>query len=166
MLKHDTVLIKYLKATPVQLPSTPNEPLRGVTGLSPSRGASSLPGSARAGASEQRLPASRSPVFDLALARASAALEAAGFLGMAVASTGTLFALASAIGSFAAGFSPATHALALDIYTNRRSQNRGQVGKLFGALSVIQALGYVFPFALPNRCWLMILSLPHMWSCH
>jgi len=112
------LLIKYLKATPVQLPSTPDEPLR-----------------------EQRLPASRSSAFDLALARASAALEIAGFLSMAVASTGTLFVLASAIGSFAAGFSPAAHALALDIYTNRRSQNRGEVGKLFGALSVIQALG-------------------------
>lgn len=150
VLKYHTVLIKYLKATPVQLPCTPDEPLQGAIGLSPSRGPSSLPGSAQTNAPERRLPASRSPAFDLALARTSEALDTAAFLCMAVASTGTLFTLASAICSFTAGFSPAAQALALEIYTNRRSQNRGGIGKLFGALSVLQALGCVFPFP----CWL------------
>jgi hypothetical protein len=171
VLKHHTVLIKYLKATPVQLPSTPDEPLRGAISLSSSRGASPLPGSAQTNASERRLPASRSPVFDLVLARASEALETTSFLGMAVASTGTLFTLASTISSFAAGFSPATHALALDIYTNRRPQNRGEVGKLFGALSVLQALVYVFPFPihagfkLVRDRWLTMLSFTTVVVC-
>lgn len=139
------MIIRYFKPTPVQLPSTPDEPLRGtVGGPSPPRGASSLPGSAQTNTSERRLPASGSPAFDLALARASAGLQTKVCLGMAVASTGTLFALSSVIGSFTAGFSPAVQALALDVYTNRRTQDRGEVGKLFGALSVIQALGYVF----------------------
>ncbi|KAG8217854.1 hypothetical protein J3R82DRAFT_6020 [Butyriboletus roseoflavus] len=135
------LIIKYLKPTTVQLPCTPDEPLRGAVGLSPTRDASSPPDSAQTNASEQRLPASRSPAFDLALARASAGMEITAFLGMAIASTGALFTLASTIGSFGAGFTPAVQALALDIYTNRRSENRGEVGKLFGALSVLEALG-------------------------
>ena len=68
-------------------------------------------------------------------------------MSIVVANTGPLYTLAATIGSLAAGFSPAVQALALDIYTNRRSENRGEVGKLFGALSVVQALAYVFPFA-------------------
>ncbi|KAH0827047.1 major facilitator superfamily domain-containing protein [Lanmaoa asiatica] len=133
------LVIKYLKPTPVQVPSTPDEPLQGDVGLSPSHGASSLPNSAQTNASEHRVQASRSPAFDLALARASEVLESTAFLCMSLAKTGTLFVLASTIGLFASGFSPAAHALSLDIYTNRRSQNRGEVGKLFGALNVIQA---------------------------
>lgn len=155
VLKYRTVFIKYLKAAPVQLASTPDEPLRGTSDHSPPRSATSLPGSAQTNTPEQQLPASRSPTFDLLLARASAGLDAAVFLGAAVASTGILFTLVNAIGSFAAGFPPATQALALDIYTNRRPQNRGEVGKLFGALSVLQALGYVFS----RRHWVRRLTI-------
>ncbi|KAF8136749.1 MFS general substrate transporter [Boletus edulis] len=132
------LIMKYFKATPIQLSSTSDEPLRGTIGPSPSRDASPLTGMAPNNASEQ---ASRPPVFDLALARVSAGLDTAVFLSMAVASTGALFALATTISSFTAGISPATQTLALHIYTNRRSQNQGEIGKLFGALSVIQALG-------------------------
>ncbi|KAF8557287.1 hypothetical protein OG21DRAFT_1482377 [Imleria badia] len=123
LLKPHTVIIKCFKATAVQLPSTPDESLRGATGVSLSRGTSSLPDPAQTKASEQRLPVFVSPVCGLTLARASAGLEIASFL--AVASTGTLFALASTIGSFSARRLPTTQALALDIYTSRRSQNRG-----------------------------------------
>lgn len=167
LLKHHTVGIKYLKPTSIQLPCTPDEPLRGAVGLSPTRGASSLPDSARTSASEQRLP-TRSPAFDLALARVSAGLEATTYVATAIASTGTIFTLASTISSFGAGFSPAVQALALDIYTNRRAQNRGEVGRLFGALSVLQALGYVFlltmqaGFKLVSDRWLITLSPPCM----
>lgn len=160
LLKCHTVIIKYLKPTAVQLPCTPDEPLQATVGLSPTRGARSLPDSVQTNTSEQRLPASRSPAFDLALARASAGMELIGFLSMTVASTGAFFTLASTVGSFGAGFSPAVQAVALDIYTNRSSQSRGEVGKLFGALSVIQALGYVFLFVsqanfkLVRECWL------------
>lgn len=89
---------------------------------------------------EQRLAAPRSPGFDLTLARVSVTLETIAFLGMAVASTGTLFTLAGTVNSFGAGFSPAAQALALDLYANRRSHDRAEIGKLFGALGVIQAL--------------------------
>lgn len=154
LLKPHTVIIKYFKATPVQLPSTPHEPLRDAVGISASRGASSLP---QTNASGQRLPASGSPAFDLAVARASAGLEIASFLGLMVASTGTLYALADTIGSFAVGFPPAMQALALHIYTDRRSQNKGEIGKLFGALSVIQALGYVFSGRLQS--WSVRMSV-------
>ena len=73
-------------------------------------------------------------------------VDAISFVGMAAASTGVLYTLSAAFGSFAAGFPPAVQALSLDIYTNRRPENRGEVGKLLGALNVIQALAYVFPF--------------------
>ncbi|KAG6376479.1 hypothetical protein JVT61DRAFT_2472 [Boletus reticuloceps] len=129
------------KNTVFALSSTSDEPLRGTIGPSPSRDASPLTGMAPTNASEQ---ASRPPVFDLALARVSAGLDTVVFLSTAVASTGALFALATTVGSFTAGMSPAMQTLALHIYTNRRSQNQGEIGKLFGALSVIQALGYVF----------------------
>lgn len=134
MLKHLIVIIKYLKPAHIQLHSTPDEPL-----------------SPQNDASKRRSPP-RSAVFDLILARASAALQMTCYLGLAIANTGALFTLVSMISSFAAGFSPAAQALALDIYA-RYSQNRGEVGKLYGALSVLQVLAYVL-FHLSSWLWL------------
>ncbi|KIK98704.1 hypothetical protein PAXRUDRAFT_9354 [Paxillus rubicundulus Ve08.2h10] len=129
--------IKFLRPRPVQLPSSPDEPLRGSIGLSPihrSRSPQSDSG--------HRSPSpSHSPTFDLALARISLVLDFVSFLVMAIATTGAVFTFGTAIGSFGSGFSPAAQALALEIYMKRSGQGRGEAGKLFGALSVIQALG-------------------------
>ncbi|KAF9246164.1 major facilitator superfamily domain-containing protein [Melanogaster broomeanus] len=132
------LIIKYLYPTSVQLPSTPDEPLRGSIGLSPARGSRSHSRSPHPDSATHRSPTpSHSPTFDLALARVSLVLELISFLIMAVAATGALFTFGTMIGSFGAGFSPAVQALALEIYAKR---GRGE-GKLFGALSVIQSLG-------------------------
>lgn len=56
--------------------------------------------------------------------------------------------------SFGGGFGPATQSLALELY-NARSRMLGHVaeneaaeaGKLFGALSVLQAMAYVITFS-------------------
>ncbi|KAG9318823.1 major facilitator superfamily domain-containing protein [Chiua virens] len=127
------LIIKYLQPTSIQLPSTPDDSVQDA-GLSSSRGTT------RTNTSEKPLGASGSPAFDLSIARVSAWLEGASFVFMALASTGTLYSLASVIGSIGAGFVPAAQSLALEIYLRRRPENRGEVGKLFGALSVLQAL--------------------------
>ncbi|KIJ16785.1 hypothetical protein PAXINDRAFT_74219 [Paxillus involutus ATCC 200175] len=129
--------IKYLKPRPVQLPSSPDEPLRGSIGLSPTRRSPSPQP-----VSGHRSPSpSHSPTFDLALARISLVLDFISFLVMAIATSGAVFTFGTAIGSFGSGFSPAAQALALEIYTKRGGQGREEAGKLFGALSVIRALG-------------------------
>ena len=77
-------------------------------------------------------------------------VDAISFVGMAAASTGVLYTLSATFCSLGVGFSPAVQALALDIYMNR-PENRGEVGKLLGALSVTQALAYVLPFSSPGQ---------------
>ncbi|KAF8843573.1 MFS general substrate transporter [Paxillus ammoniavirescens] len=131
------LIIKYLKPRPVQLPSSPDEPLRGSIGLSPTHRSRSPQSD-----SGHRSPSpSHSPTFDLALARISLVLDFISFLVMAIATSGAVFTFGTAIGSFGSGFSPAVQALALEIYTKRGGRGRGEAGKLFGALSVTQALG-------------------------
>jgi hypothetical protein len=58
---------------------------------------------------------------------------------MATAKTGAMFTVYTALGSLGAAFTPAVQSLALGIYTRRGGEG---TGKLFGALSVVQALGY------------------------
>ncbi|KAF9218282.1 MFS general substrate transporter [Gyrodon lividus] len=137
-------VIKYMKPAPVQLPLTPGEPLRGSIGLSSTRRSHSHSSSCspRPGSSIHRSPSpSHSPTFDLALARISLALDVISFIIMTIATTGALFTFGTAIGSFGSGFSPAAQALAFEIYSKRGGQGRGEAGRLFGALSVLQALG-------------------------
>ena len=88
--------------------------------------------------SENKDPSS--PRLDLNTARVSLILELTAYVLMATANTGTLFTVYTAMGSLAAGFTPATQSLALGIYAGRGGEG---TGKLFGALSVVQALGYV-----------------------
>lgn len=68
--------------------------------------------------------------------------------------------LTGIISSLGAGFFPAIQALAIDIYTNLRPENRSEVGKLFGALGVTQVLAYVFFVRL--TCWLTMLHFPRL----
>jgi len=81
-----------------------------------------------------------SPRLDLNTARVSLVMELTAYAMMATAKTGALFTAYTALGSLAAGFSPAVQSLALGIYAGRGGE---ETGKLFGALSVLQALGYV-----------------------
>ncbi|OJA15917.1 hypothetical protein AZE42_11217 [Rhizopogon vesiculosus] len=55
------------------------------------------------------------------------------------ASDGLLFVCGSILQSLGVGYSPAVQAFALEVY-NRRG-GKGEAGKLFGAISVMQALG-------------------------
>ncbi|KIJ69040.1 hypothetical protein HYDPIDRAFT_23902 [Hydnomerulius pinastri MD-312] len=141
------LIIKFLKPAtpaPMHLPTTPDEPLRGSIGLSPPRRPHSHPHSPSRSRSPQphRTPSpSHSPTFDLALTRVSLVIDIVSFFVMAVATTGSLFTFGTMIGSFGAGFSPAAQALALEIYVKRGGQGRGEAGRLFGALSVVQSLG-------------------------
>ena len=81
-----------------------------------------------------------SPRLDLNTARVSLAMELTAYTLMATAKTGTMFTAYTILGSLAAGFTPAIQSLALGIYAGRGGE---ETGKLFGGLSVVQALGYV-----------------------
>ena len=80
-----------------------------------------------------------SPRLDLNTARVSLFMELTAYAMMATAKTGTLFTAYTVLGSLAAGFTPAVQSLALGIYAGRGGE---ETGKLFGGLSVVQALGY------------------------
>ncbi|TFK72774.1 MFS general substrate transporter [Pluteus cervinus] len=85
-------------------------------------------------------------VFDLGLTRISVLIEVVGALFMGLAPTALWFTISGIVGSFGAGFSPAIQSVALAIYTR---QGGSESGRLFGALSVLQALGsqIIGPFA-------------------
>lgn len=121
------VIIKLLKPAPVQLPTAPGEPLQNPSSQThPSR------------QNNTRLP-SHSPKFDLNLARISVVLDILAFVIMIFASNGLVFASGAVLQSLGAGYSPAVQAFALDVYSRRGG--KGEAGKLFGAISVVQALG-------------------------
>jgi len=62
------------------------------------------------------------------------------FVLVAVSKDAGTFVAASALGALAAGYSPTTHSLSLELYT-RRGGAPSEAGRLFGALSVIQTIG-------------------------
>ena len=77
--------------------------------------------------------------FDLNLARISVVLDIIAFLTMLFASNGSLFACGAALQALGSGYSPALQAFALEVYSRRGG--KGEAGRLFGALSVVQGLG-------------------------
>ena len=79
-----------------------------------------------------------SPRLDLNIARVSLVMELASYTMMATAKTGIMFTVYTVMGSLAAGYAPAVQSLALGIYTSRGGE---ETGKLFGGLSMVQALG-------------------------
>jgi len=79
-----------------------------------------------------------SPTVDLNIARISLLVEMMSYILMAIASTGSAFTVFTAMGSFGAGFMPAVESLALAVYLSRGNT---ESGSLFGALSVMHALG-------------------------
>ena len=125
------VAIKILKPKPLilEFPVTPVEttPLL----VSPSSSSSTL---------TNRKTIKReihSPLFDLNLARASLLVSIVSYTSMGLAQSPIVFALSGALSSFGAGFSPAAQSVALALYAKRGGI---ETGKLFGAMSLIQAI--------------------------
>ncbi|KAI6023827.1 hypothetical protein PISMIDRAFT_428789 [Pisolithus microcarpus 441] len=84
---------------------------------------------------------------DLILARCAVSLEILACLIMGTATTGAVFAVGTMVGAMSVASSPTIQALALEVYysggNNGMTARKGQggIGKLFGALSIVQALG-------------------------
>lgn len=164
------MLIKYLNRPrqSIALPVEPDEPLNSVQAGPSSERDNSVP-KTHSGGSDKLPP--HSPAFDLKLARASLALEVCTFAALALAPNAAAFCALSVVLSFGGGFGPAVQALALELYMRRQkalkresgetngdgdeeedTHSEGgpkkqvqeqETGRLFGALSVMQALGYV-----------------------
>lgn len=62
-------------------------------------------------------------------------LELASYVLMALAHTGVLFTAWSVLGAFGSGFGPSMSSVATALYTRNGGK---ELGKLFGALSVVQ----------------------------
>ncbi len=78
--------------------------------------------------------------FDLGLARVSLFIDIISYALLGFTTSPLVFTLSSMLGSMGTGFSPAVQSVALELYTQRGGT---ESGRLFGALSVIQALRFV-----------------------
>ncbi|KAF8473108.1 major facilitator superfamily domain-containing protein [Gautieria morchelliformis] len=117
------------KASPIQLPISPSEPLHPTRSTSPENSRSM----------ERPLIPKHSPIFDLILARVSIGIEVLCSIGMTIAMSSLSWSAASVLRAFGGGFSPAVQSVALALYES--GPNKGiETGKLFGGLSVLQAL--------------------------
>ncbi|OSD08608.1 MFS general substrate transporter [Trametes coccinea BRFM310] len=147
------LILKFVAPTPppIQLPTEPSEPLNAPSPIpDPDTLAPPSQTSASRSASPRRSPSRHgrtqhnhhhhhphTPAFDLALARVSLFLDALVYLGLTIAPNGLVFAATSCMGAFGMGFGPAIQSVALTLYNQRGGQD---TGKLFGAMSVVQAL--------------------------
>ncbi|KAG6836783.1 hypothetical protein H0H93_003204 [Arthromyces matolae] len=84
-----------------------------------------------------RRGAPHSATFDLRLAQASLFLEVISYAVMALAPTALVFTGSTILTSLGAGLNPALQSVALALYRRRGGT---ESGKLFGAMSVVQAL--------------------------
>ena len=73
----------------------------------------------------------------MALARGSLLVDMVNYTVMALVPTSLAFTICSLMGSFGTGFSPTVQSIALAMYMRKGGT---ESGKLFGALSVVQAL--------------------------
>ena len=120
------------KPVPIQLPVSPSEPLH-PTLSSPASNSSLSRSLVRPKGPKC------SPSFDLALARISLGIELVCYIGMTLAMSSWSWTAATLFGAFGGGVSPAMQSVALALY--ERGPNRGiETGRLFGGLSVVQAL--------------------------
>ncbi|EIW85094.1 MFS general substrate transporter [Coniophora puteana RWD-64-598 SS2] len=126
------VVIKFLKPKPVpiQLENASMDALNSIPSQSSQRSPSS-----------NSKPQAHVAQFDLSLSRVSLAIEIIGFTVMAFAGNATVFTVGTLIGSCGSGFSPAVQAAALEVYSRQHPAGRAESGRLFGALSVVQAVG-------------------------
>ncbi|KAK7054689.1 hypothetical protein VNI00_003152 [Paramarasmius palmivorus] len=88
--------------------------------------------------SPSRLTEPHSSHFDLNLARVSLFIEIIAYTCMGLATHPIAFTVFGMMGSLGTGFAPAIQSVALDLYT--RGGEETETGKLFGAMSVVQAL--------------------------
>ncbi|TFK36324.1 major facilitator superfamily domain-containing protein [Crucibulum laeve] len=130
------IAIKLFKPAPIiiELPAKPTEtePLLSRTTSHDEAATSSSPSTLKTSKKEIH-----SPAFDLGLARASLAVEIIAYTFMGLATTPLSFTVFGMLGSFGTGFSPAVQSVTLALYARRGGT---ESGRLFGALSVIQAL--------------------------
>jgi hypothetical protein len=119
------------RKSPIQLPTSPNEPLDG----SPSHQPPAL--------SRDRVH-EHTPKVDLGIAKVSLALQAMFFALIALSRDARMFVTIGALGALAMGYSPMVHSLSLELYT-RRGGVASEAGRLFGAMSVIETIGCASP---------------------
>ena len=79
--------------------------------------------------------------IDLFIARASLAIIVTGYVANAIAPQPALFMLSAAMDCLGSGLAPTMQSAVLELY--RRSGGT-EIGKLLGALSVMEVIGYVF----------------------
>ncbi|KDR68702.1 hypothetical protein GALMADRAFT_256506 [Galerina marginata CBS 339.88] len=132
------IAIKLFKPTPIiiEMPAQPREteaaPLLEATeagAQTPSTSATQLPTTIK--------KEIHSPSFDLGLARVSLAVDVVGYTFMALAPTPWTFTLFGMMNALGTAFGPAVQSVTLALYARRGGT---EIGRLFGALSVIQAL--------------------------
>ncbi|KAI0062299.1 hypothetical protein BV25DRAFT_1885581 [Artomyces pyxidatus] len=131
------LIINVLTRKPaIQLPVAPSEPLD-ARSPSPAATTASRP-SSRSPGHKTNVTHHHTPAVDLTIARVSLVVQAMSYAMMIISPSSWSFIAASALGSLGAGFSPTVQSLALELYMQRGGT---ESGKLFGALSVVQALG-------------------------
>lgn len=94
---------------------------------------------------------------DVILARCALAIEICGYLLMAATTSEVLFVIGTIVGSISVAVPPICQAVAVEIYTSAHTtrmgtdvgRGQGEVGRLFGAMSVLQALASVWVFLSP-----------------
>ncbi|KAI0054031.1 MFS general substrate transporter [Auriscalpium vulgare] len=144
-------LLDFLKPKSgnIRLPVAPLEPLNARSPSPPSADPGSSTGlrppitpSHSHTSNQSRISAAKhTPAVDLAVARGSLAIQAFSFGVMGLLPMPWVFVSATVLGSLASGFSPTTHSLALELYTQKGGT---ESGKLFGAMSVLSAIGSQF----------------------
>jgi len=112
----------------VQLPTQPGEPLN------------ARPESPELSARGPVHTHTHTPALDLGIAKVSLALHAVSLALIAVSKNSGLFFGASMLATLGIGYGPLVQSLSLELYV-RRGGGLSETGRLFGAMSVIQALG-------------------------
>lgn len=80
------------------------------------------------------------------------------FALIAISRDARVFVATGALGALATGYLPMVQSLALELYT-RRGGAASEAGRLFGAISVIQTIGYDFPLS-PHTRFLLVKKRP------
>jgi len=133
------IIIRYFKPKPASI-QLPIEPAEFTPLLTPSSSARITSPSQLSAPSSQPLrerEGLHSAAFDLGLARVSVVIDIISYGLMALIPTPVAFTVTAMMSALASGFSPAVQSVALDMYARRGGT---ETGKLFGALSVVQAL--------------------------
>lgn len=133
--------IKLLKPKPlvVQFPSNNNvtEATRLLESSNVEPGPSSTPNSPN----QTIVKRMHSPSFDLGLAKLSLVVDIIVYFFLAISQSAWQYTLFSVLSSLGMGFNPAMHSVTSALYAR---QGGTESGRLFGAMSVIQALWSVF----------------------